>query len=313
MLKKISIITPSFNQGEFIEDNILSIKNQTYKNIEHIVIDGGSTDNTLEILKSHQNTYNLSWISEPDRGMYHAINKGLQKASGDILCYLNTDDLFLPWTLQTVVDGLTRYPEADLLYGDIINLDELTGTIELTFCPKFNSRLDRLKGGLYQPAVFWRRRAYEKVGGFAEDLQFAGDYEYWLRVAQQGQVKKLNEFLAVDRNHYRRKTVAQADQSDEELDRVRQQYGLKPLPRGRRHYIYKFHSYFWTRYFMLIFIMQTMLPSKNKYYWYNLLSCKDIKLPPPAQLMLRLIPLIGKSRYPWLIAQLPQSGTSHQM
>src|SRR4030067_3134955 len=93
-LPLVSIITPSLNQGEFIEETILSVKNQTYENIEHIIVDGGSTDDTLNILKKYAGSYRMRWLSEPDNGMYQAINKGMRLANGEILAYLNSDDLY---------------------------------------------------------------------------------------------------------------------------------------------------------------------------------------------------------------------------
>lgn len=302
----VSIITPSYNQGEFIEETILSIKGQTYKNFEHIVVDAGSTDNTLEILRKYEGTYNLTWSSEPDDGMYQAINKGLKKAQGEILCYLNTDDLYLPWTLRAVVDSIDKKTDVDLIYGDIIKLDEIKGTIELEFCPKFYSRIDILGGGLYQPAVFWRRKAYEKIGGFDENLIYSGDYEYWMRIAQQGKIKKVNEFIAVDRNHYRRKTVALADLSDTELDRVRKKYGLFPIPRSWLKYFYGYYSFFSRRYYMGLFIKQAWQRSgQTRKYWINFLSSPELQLPNPVHLLFRFVPLVGKKKYPWIINKLP--------
>lgn len=106
----VSIITPSFNQGDFIADNILCIRNQMYKNIEHIIIDGSSTDDTLEVLKKYEGSYNMRWVSEPDNGMYEAVNKGLKMSKGEILAYLNSDDLYLPWTVKVVVRFFQQDP-----------------------------------------------------------------------------------------------------------------------------------------------------------------------------------------------------------
>ncbi len=302
----VSIITPSYNQGEFIEDTILSIKGQTYKNFEHIVVDGGSTDNTLDILRKYAGTYDLSWSSEPDEGMYQAINKGLTKAKGEILCYLNTDDLYLPWTLEAVVAYFTQNKQVDLAYGDIINLDDVQHTIELTFCPPFNRERAVVDGGLYQPAVFWSRRAYERVGGFDEKLQFAGDYEYWIRITTQGKVKKFNEFLAVDRNHYKRKTVAQSTLSDDELGEVKREYRTPSPINSTLKSVYRFYSYLWTRYYMTLFILQYLRHgSSSRKFWPHFLSSKDLHLPPTSRLLLRLLPYVGKRTGPWLIKTLP--------
>jgi glycosyltransferase involved in cell wall biosynthesis len=303
---KVSIITPSYNQGEFIEDTILSIKGQTYRNFEHIVVDGGSTDNTLDILRKYAGTYDLSWSSEPDEGMYQAINKGLKKAKGDILCYLNTDDLYLPWTLEAVAGYSAKNKQVDLLYGDIINLDDDKGTIELTFSPPFNLRWAIVKGGLYQPTVFWSRRAYERVGGLDETLQIGGDYEYWIRIAMQGTVKKINEFLAADRSHDKRKCFVQSDLSEEELLQTRRKYGASTTTNEAQEFIYRFYGYFWTRCYMAMFIVQSLRRGgRNRRFWPHFLSVKDLHLPSTSRLLLRFLPYVGKSRGPWLVSNLP--------
>jgi glycosyltransferase involved in cell wall biosynthesis len=299
---KVSIITPSYIQGEFIEDTILSIKGQTYKNFEHIVVDAGSTDNTLDILKKYEGTYDLSWTSEPDEGMYQAINKGLKRATGEILCYLNTDDLYLPWTLEAVADYFTRHQHVDLFYGDIINLDDDKHTAELTFCPPFNLNWALITGGLYQPAVFWSRRAYEKAGGFDENLQIGGDYEYWLRIAVQGTVKKLNEFLAVDRNYSKRKCLVQSNLSQAELFRIRGAYGAPPIAKGALRFFYRSYGYFWTRCYMALFISQYLRRGGRK-LWPQ--SAKNLQLPSLSKLLIRFLPYAGKHRGPWLVRNFP--------
>ncbi|MBM3210891.1 glycosyltransferase [Candidatus Poribacteria bacterium] len=308
----VSIITPSYNQGDFIEETILSIRGQTYKNFEHIVVDACSTDNTLDILKKYEGTYNLSWISEPDEGMYQAINKGLKKARGEILCYLNTDDLYLPWTLNAVATYFSQNKQVDLIYGDIIHLDDIKGTIELTFSPPFNLRWALIKGGLYQPAVFWSRRAYERVGGFDEQLQLCGDFEYWLRIATHVQVQKMNEFLAVDRNHLKRKIVVQSKAVEEEMSQVKENYGLPPAHKIGLRFIYRIYDYFWTRCYMVMFIAQYLRgTARRTIYWPAFLGSKDLNLTSVSSLLLRLVPYLGKSKWPWTIGNLPSSGAKY--
>lgn len=191
----VSVITPSFNQGQFIEETILSIRNQSYKNIEHIVIDAGSTDQTLEILKKYSSS--ISWISEPDKGQTDAINKGIKRSHGEIIAYLNSDDLYLPETIKTVVDFFVERPEIDMVYGDIIHIDKQsqytatikTGTILLE---KY------LTGILYlpQPTVFFRKEIIEKIGFFDERLHLAMDLDYWTRVFLNFQTAYLPVTLA---------------------------------------------------------------------------------------------------------------------
>jgi glycosyltransferase involved in cell wall biosynthesis len=120
----VSIVTPSYNQGQFIEETTLSVKNQDYPNIEHIVVYGGSTDEILEILKRYEGTYNLRWISEPDEGHADAVNKGFAMAKGEIISWLNSDDVYFDkGTISSVMEAFQRHSEADIVYGNcVINL-----------------------------------------------------------------------------------------------------------------------------------------------------------------------------------------------
>ena len=115
----VSIVTPSLNRADLIESTLRSVRSQSYPHVEHIVVDGGSTDGTLAVLRRYEGTYGLRWISEPDHGMYSAINKGLAMARGQVLAYLNSDDLYFPWTVETVVAAFRSHPEADLVHGDV--------------------------------------------------------------------------------------------------------------------------------------------------------------------------------------------------
>jgi glycosyltransferase involved in cell wall biosynthesis len=178
----VSIITPSFNKGPYIEETIFSIRNQTYNNIEHIVIDGGSSDETISILKHHNN--DLKWISEPDRGQSDAINKGWRLAKGEIIAYLNADDTYLSTAVETVVYFFEQNPEIFMVYGDGIMTDE-HGKNEHSFrCGEFNLKdfvFRRLN--IFQPSVFLRKEIFETVGNVDEKLHLAMDFDYWLRIA----------------------------------------------------------------------------------------------------------------------------------
>jgi len=222
----VSIISPSFNQGAFIEKTLLSVKNQNYENIEHIVVDGASTDATIEFLSRYSGTYNLRWISEGDTGMYDAINKGLKMARGEIVAYLNTDDLYFPWTVSAIADTFSRHPRVDLVYGDMVSRDLNTGQDELLFFPnRFNVRRLIRSGWLGQPTVFFRRRVLDSVGFFDDDLKLLGDYDYWIRVGQHCNVAKRVEFLAVQTNHSSTKRQEQSDELAEEGRMLKAKYG----------------------------------------------------------------------------------------
>jgi hypothetical protein len=197
----VSIVTPTLNQGRFIEATIRSIKCQTYARVEHIVVDGGSTDATLEILRRHEDTYELRWLSEPDAGMYDAVNKGMRQAQGEILAYLNSDDLYFPWTVDTVVEHFLRRPTVSLAYGDAVRIEQPGGRQLLQFNAPFDPRAVVERGSLVQPAVFWRRSAFPGSDPFDSGLRFAGDLDAWLRAASRGKVDRLDEVLAIDRVH----------------------------------------------------------------------------------------------------------------
>lgn len=183
---KISVITPSFNQGLYIERTIQSVIKQDLGDhaLEYIVMDGGSTDQTVSILKKYE--HSLLWISEPDQGQAHAVNKGLQKASGDVIGWLNSDDIYYAQSIKIICDYFAKHPEIDVIYADAYLIDCDDHKIGLYPTETFN--LDRLKSRCFlsQPATFFRRSAVIKYGLLNEALHFCMDYEYWLRLGLKG-------------------------------------------------------------------------------------------------------------------------------
>ncbi|WP_112661792.1 glycosyltransferase [Microvirga flavescens] len=204
---KVSIVTPSYNQGRFLKRTIDSVLNQTYPNIELIVMDGGSTDESVEILKSYGDR--IQWVSEKDKGQTDAINKGLKRTSGQILAYLNSDDTLELDAVETIVRYFNENPDVDLVYGDAhyIDVDDNVTGRYLTAAYSF----DRLVQDccVCQPATFWRSSVVERFGLFDDTLDYTMDYDYWLRVARGGgSIRHLPVLLANSRLYPETKTMS---------------------------------------------------------------------------------------------------------
>jgi hypothetical protein len=145
-------------------------------------------------------------------------------ANGDILAYLNSDDLYFPWTVETVVKALTEYRDAGLVFGDMLNVEDDSNQGRVFFYPPFRLDYVQRSGFLGQPTVFWKREVYEKCGGFDESLQLVADCDYWMRIGEQYPVHKLNEMLAIERNHHQAKRLSQAKNLSDEIQQVRARY-----------------------------------------------------------------------------------------
>ena len=219
---RISVITPSYNQGRFIEQTILSVLNQNYPNFEHIVIDGGSTDNTIEILKRYSH---LKWISEPDKGQANAINKGFELATGQILAYLCSDDLYADGVFDFVNSYFKEHPNVDMIYGGCYFIDEDNRVLRRKKAVPF-SRQKLLKANfIWQPTVFFRAEVYKRIGPFNEDLNFAFDYEWWIRASSCCNIQAVPQHLAYYRWHTSSKTVAQESRQLHEAYEVARRFG----------------------------------------------------------------------------------------
>ncbi|MEN0054050.1 MAG: glycosyltransferase family 2 protein [Mucilaginibacter sp.] len=181
---KISVITPSYNQGAFIEQTILSVIGQQYPNLEYIIIDGGSTDNTVDVIKKYEDhiTY---WLSEQDAGQSHAINKGFARATGDILCWLNSDDYYLPGTLLDIGSRLAANG-LDLVFGNCIHLNEKDNQTYGSYFDPFKNWDIKQGDYIVQPSSFWTKRAFELTGPLREDLHFGFDWEWYARAQSKG-------------------------------------------------------------------------------------------------------------------------------
>jgi glycosyltransferase involved in cell wall biosynthesis len=197
----VSIVIPSFNQGQFIAETLSSCLMQSYRPIEIVVQDGGSTDDTVSILRSFE-TSELSWVSEPDRGVVDAVNKGLRRAKGDILTIQSSDDLFLDGAVQAGVDVISGDPAIGLVYGDVELIDEESRVTGVDVQGPFD--LAKYFGRLMyvpQPGAFFSRKALAAVGGWREEFSFTADADLWFRIAIRFPVRKLDRVMARYRYH----------------------------------------------------------------------------------------------------------------
>jgi len=221
----VSIITPSYNQGKFIEDTILSIKNQDYPKIEHIIIDGGSTDETIEILKKYEDSYTLRWISKPDEGHSDAVNKGFKMARGDIIGWLNSDDVYFDKNVVTsIVKKFLKHPELDLIYGDIVFIDEDNLILRVQCVPDFDYNYLLMGCFIEQPAVFFKSTVVKKYK-LDINLKIAIDYEYWLRIGKKFEFHHISRIIAADRNHKERISISDGKKLRKESKQIRKEYG----------------------------------------------------------------------------------------
>jgi glycosyltransferase involved in cell wall biosynthesis len=198
----VSIITPVLNREGMIRRCLASVARQSHVRLEHIVVDGGSTDGTLDIVSSFDSPHALRWTTGPDQGMYDAINKGLGMARGTVLAYLNSDDLYLPWSVEVAVRALRG--SHDVVYGDlgVLAAGRSRPRFSVQFYPRFDRKHFTYEAALGQPTVFWTRDVTDRIGLFDESFKLIGDCEYWLRAARAGMsFRHVSEILAVQAEH----------------------------------------------------------------------------------------------------------------
>ena len=181
---KVSIVTPSFSQVRFIERTLVSVAHQDIDGLEHLVMDGGSKDETVRVLRDFDPP--VRWRSEPDRGQTDALNKGLREAAGEIIGWLNSDDVYYPGAIKRVLEVFEEHPEVDVVYGMADHIDENDRAFEAY--PTEPWDLTRLQDTCFicQPALFMRRSVLERYGYPDDNLHYCMDYEYWMRLGLQG-------------------------------------------------------------------------------------------------------------------------------
>jgi len=233
---KISIVTPSYNQGQFIEETIRSVLLQGYPNLEYIIIDGGSTDNALDIIRKYQ-AWLTYWVSEKDDGQTDAINKGFSRSTGDILAWVNSDDFYFPGALSYVGNFFARRKGAHILTGAHTDIDA-EGKVLGYLWPVRTSFYRLLCFGMHfgQPASFWSRKAYEKAGGMDTSIDFCMDYDLLLRMTRHYHSHSTKIPLAYFRVHKDTKT-SNLQHIKEKEDRIlHERFGKSNVSRFRREW-----------------------------------------------------------------------------
>jgi len=224
-LPKVSIVTPSLNQGAYIEENIKSVLNQNYPHFEHIIIDGGSTDGTIDILKKYDH---LIWVSERDKGQSEAINKGFKRANGEIIGWLNSDDYYEPGAFLTIVGELSKAEGRYVVVGDCKVVDGKGKKIgyckgKLTHPNNFIKYWER-DYRIPQPAVFFYKEIIDRIGFLDDELHYVMDYDFWLRVSKHYQLNYIKKTLATMRVHDRAKTNLSYELFEKEWFKILRKY-----------------------------------------------------------------------------------------
>jgi glycosyltransferase involved in cell wall biosynthesis len=224
----VSIVTPSLNQARFLREAIESVRAQTYAPIEHIVVDGGSTDGTLDVLREDEG---LRWVSEPDHGQSHALNKGFAMAQGEVLGWLNADDAYEP---HAVAEAVAALGDVGLVYADVTRVnDDGVNPRRIRSRPSWDLWTELNDGnGVYSPSVFFAREAFHAVGGLDESLHLAMDYDLWLKIGKRFGARHVDAVWSVQRIHGEAKTMRHYDDLWPERLAVSRRHGgrlLSPL------------------------------------------------------------------------------------
>jgi glycosyltransferase involved in cell wall biosynthesis len=228
--QKISVVTPSFNQAQFFETTMASIHEQDYPDLEHIVIDGGSTDGSVEIIKRYSDQLAF-WVSEPDRGQTDALIKGFERSTGEIQCWLNSDDLFEPWTLSEVARFFEENPDVDFVYGDSIWIDDLDRPIKSKREHGFNRFIWMYDHNyIPQPSAFWRRSLFDRVGGLDPHFDLAMDADLWIRFAEVTRPSHVRRNWSRARLYADQKNTRLRERSESEFNAIRSRYTGQESP-----------------------------------------------------------------------------------
>jgi hypothetical protein len=226
---RISIVTPSYEQGHFLERTLYSVVNQHYPALEYIVQDGGSSDGTTAVLRRFEGAL-THWVSERDGGQGDAINRGFAHTSGEIMAYLNSDDLLLPGSLAFAARYLADHPDVDAVYGQRLIVDEADHVIGAWVTPPHDDDMLGLSNVVPQETLYWRRSAWDRVGGMDASFQFALDWDFLVRLRDSGaRIVRVNRYLGAFRAHGRQKSQAELAVGDAESDALRERVHGRPM------------------------------------------------------------------------------------
>lgn len=260
VLPTISIVTPSFNQGKFLDDAMRSVLTQGYPNLEYVVMDGGSSDCSVEVIRKYEDRL-IYWESQPDQGQYDAINRGFARTTGGIMAWLNSDDMYTPLTFSLVADIFASFPQIEWLTSmHPVTWDAHGQAVKIDFTGGF-SRQSFEKGGnfpgkgshgrrwIQQESTFWRRSLWERAGGRLDtSLQLAADFELWARLFQHADLYGVNVQLGGFREHGDQLSVHRREQYMHECEETLRSYGrwpcskLEDLLRGGFWKVFRLHS-----------------------------------------------------------------------
>ncbi len=230
-IPKISVVTPSLNQGRFIEETILSVLSQDYPNVEYMIFDGGSTDNTTDIINKYDEHIDY-WVSEPDESQSDAINKGFERVTGDIVTWINSDDQYCTKNIfKKISEFFITNPHIDACYGNNVYVDENSAILYLRKGVPFYSReLLKIWNYIHQPTVFLRKDVIDNFS-LNLNLNYIMDYEYWLRITRKYKFKYIDLIISASRWHHECKTIENEGQFFFELEKVHDTMGSRSVNR----------------------------------------------------------------------------------
>ncbi len=223
---KVTIVTPSYNQAQFLEETILSVLNQDYPNLEYIIVDGGSTDGSVEIIRKYEERL-AWWVSEPDSGQSEAINKGFAHATGDIFNWLNSDDILYPDAIRIAVHFMNKHPECEVVFGNRVVINSKGRIIDVVEPVSLNKTLAKFALRIPQETTFFTAKLWRRVNGLNESLHFVMDSDLWYRFMRETDFFLIPEFLGAYRNHEEAKSVYGLSRQSVSEDAIKEVHYLR--------------------------------------------------------------------------------------